>query len=348
MGRLKDKKLFEQIHKYFTEYLPEYRSASEHTLRSYRTAVDMYLGFLKHKHGVSLFDVSFSMITPESLQEYLVYLKEGGASESTCRHRLASLKAFLKYCADMDSTLAVYYLHTNTVAVKSTPVNAAVEYLSEKAIRILLEQPDLTTTKGQRDMFFMILLYDTGARVEELLSARLSDIQTEAPVKMHLFGKGKKHRTVPLADRTIRHYKQYLKKFHPEETRYSDEYIFYTNREGKHHKMCSDTVRSFMKEYGLAARKYCPEIPMNVHPHLFRHSRAMHLYQGGMDLTLVSQWLGHANLQTTLIYAHADTEQKRKAIELATGSMSPVKKNPSSGVYTVNDEDTLRKLYGLK
>ena len=103
-----------------------------------------------------------------------------------------------------------------------------------------------------------------------------------------------------------------------------------------------------MKEYGLAARKYCLEIPDNVHPHLFRHSRAMHLYQGGMDLTLVSQWLGHANLQTTLIYAHADTEQKRKAIELATGSMSPVKKNPSSGVYTVNDEDTLRKLYGLK
>ena len=67
-----------------------------------------------------------------------------------------------------------------------------------------------------------------------------------------------------------------------------------------------------------------------------------------MDLTLVSQWLGHANLQTTLIYAHADTEQKRKAIELATSRESPVKKNPSVKVYTVNDEDTLRKLYGLK
>ena len=96
-----------------------------------------------------------------------------------------------------------------------------------------------------------------------------------------------------------------------------------------------------MREYGLAERKYCPEIPENVHPHLFHHSRAMHLYQGGMDLTLVSQWLGRANLQTMLIYTHADTEQKRKAIELATGSLSPSKKNPSSGVYTVDDEDTL-------
>ncbi len=348
MGRIKDKRLFEHLHKYFTEYLPEYRSASEHTLRSYRTAVNMYLEFLKQKHVVTLFDVSFSMVTSDSIQEYLVCLKKDSSSDSTCRQRFACLKAFLKYCSDLDSTLAVYYLHTNTVAVKSTPVNTAVEYLSEKAIRLLMDQPDITTLKGQRDMFFMILLYDTGARVEEVLSAKLCDVQIEAPAKIHLYGKGKKHRTVPLADRTVRHYKQYLKKFHPEGTSYSDEYIFCTNREGTHHKMCSDTVRSFMKEYGLAARKYCPEIPENVHPHLFRHSRAMHLYQGGMDLTLVSQWLGHANLQTTLIYAHADTEQKRRAIELATSPMSPAKKNPSAGVYTVDDEDTLRKLYGLK
>lgn len=348
MGRLKDKQLFEYLHKYFTEYLPEYRSASDHTLRSYRTAIDMYLEFLKHKHDVSLFDISFSMITPESMQEYLAYLREKGASETTCRHRLTSLKAFLKYCADMDSALAVYYLHTNTISVKCQSSNIGIEYLSEKAIRILIDQPDLATAKGQRDMFFMILLYDTGARVDELISAKICDVQIEPPAKIHLFGKGKKHRTVPLSDRTIQHYKQYLKKFHPEENRYSDAYIFYTNRDGRHHQMCSDTVRSFMKKYGLTARKYCPEIPKNVHPHLFRHSRAMHLYQGGMDLTLVSQWLGHANLQTTLIYAHADTEQKRKAIELATSSLNPSVKNPAPGVYTVDDEDILRRLYGLK
>ena len=102
-----------------------------------------------------------------------------------------------------------------------------------------------------------------------------------------------------------------------------------------------------MRRYGREAQRLCPEIPDNVHPHLFRHSRAMHLYQGGMDLTLVSQWLGHANLQTTLIYAHADTEQKRKAIELAEHSDSPTKKNPSPGRYTIDDEETLKRLYGL-
>ena len=165
---------------------------------------------------------------------------------------------------------------------------------------------------------------------------------------VRLTGKGRKTRTVPLSEKTVAHFKRYMSKFHPESTMYSDEYIFYTNRGGKKHKMSHDAVLTFMRSYGLEARRYCPEIPENVHPHLFRHSRAMHLYQGGMDLTLVSQWLGHANLQTTLIYAHADTEQKRKAIELATSRESPAKKNPSANVYTVSDEDTLRKLYGLK
>ena len=160
MGRLKDKQLFELLNRYFTEYLPEYRSASEHTLKAYRAGVNAFLEFLKKKHDLALFDISFSMITTESLSEYLMYLKSIGNSDSTCRNRLACLKAFLKYCSDIDSTLAFYYMATDTVAVKREPVCVKIDYLSEKAIRLLIDQPDRTTLKGQRDMFFMILLYD--------------------------------------------------------------------------------------------------------------------------------------------------------------------------------------------
>ena len=99
------------------------------------------------------------------------------------------------------------------------------------------------------------------------------------------------------------------------------------------------------QKYVDSARAKCPEIPERVHPHLWRHTRAMHLYQHGMDLTLVSQWLGHANLETTLIYAYADTEHKRQAITRALGD------NAAPGVdlanYTVNDEELLKLLYGL-
>lgn len=349
MGRITDKRLFNLIHDYFILYLPNYKSASEHTLRSYRKALDELLDFVKQKYSITLFEVSFDKINRELLQEFMIYLREEKkCRDSTCNQRFACVKAFLKYCAESDSALTKYYLCTERIAVRKAPENSPVDYLSEKAVRAIIAQPDLETDMGQRDMFFMILLYDTGARVAEMLHARICDIRMDSPATMRLFGKGKKYRQVPLSARTVGHFRKYLKKFHPDEDEYSREYIFYTVHDGEKHKMSDNNVRNFMRRYGCEARKICSEIPENVHPHLFRHSRAMHLYQGGMDLTLVSQWLGHANLQTTLIYAHADTEQKRRAIEQAESPGSPVKKNPSTGRYTVSDEETLKKLYGLK
>ena len=193
----------------------------------------------------------------------------------------------------------------------------------------------------------MILLYDSGARVDEMLNAKICDLRAESTATILLFGNGKKYRQVPLSAKTVGHYKKYLQRFHPGEDAKSREYIFYTIHRGERFRMSDNNVRNFMRRYGNEAREVCPKIPEIVHPHMFRHSRAMHLYQGGMVLTLVSQWLGHANLQTRLIYAHADTEQKRKAIELAEHSGSPTRKSPSTDRYTVSDEETLKKLYGL-
>ena len=114
------------------------------------------------------------------------------------------------------------------------------------------------------------------------------------------------------------------------------------------HPISDRRVRYLLKEYGNKARLVCPEVPPNVHPHLFRHSRAMHLYQAGMDLTFVAQWLGHAQLETSRIYAHADTEHKRKAIAAATPADSPLFSKLNSARYTVSDEETLKRLTGLR
>jgi len=107
-------------------------------------------------------------------------------------------------------------------------------------------------------------------------------------------------------------------------------------------------IRYMLQKYGEMAKTACQDVPENVHPHLFRHSRAMHLYQEGMDLTLISQWLGHAQLETTQIYAYADTEQKRKAIVATTPKDNPLyaKLNPTRCMVT--DEKTLKRLAGLR
>ena len=125
----------------------------------------------------------------------------------------------------------------------------------------------------------------------------------------------------------------------------SAQYLFYTERKGQRKLICDDTVRLMMQKYADLARAKCQEIPAHVHPHLWRHTRAMHLYQHGMDLTLVSQWLGHTNIETTLIYAHADTEHKRQAITKALGDSAAPGVVPEK--YTVSDEEMLQRLYGL-
>ena len=112
--------------------------------------------------------------------------------------------------------------------------------------------------------------------------------------------------------------------------------------------MTEDNVRSLVRKYGISARKSCPEVPENVHPHLFRHSLAMSLYQNGVDLSLISQWLGHSCVETTLIYAHADTEIKRQAIEKAIPDDSELKHFLNAERYTISDEELLKQLCGLK
>ncbi len=349
MGKLKDRVLFNLVREYLTVYLPKQRCASPNTIRSYKKTLEMFLEYAKRVRGIQLFDVTFDMLNRDTVAGFLDDIEEKQhCGVSTRNQRLASIKAFLKYCSDAEPSLTKYYLDVGAVPVKKSASNEIIEYMSERAIRILFEQPDTSDKKELRDLFLMVLLYDSAARVQELLDLRICDVHLGQTPTLTLLGKGRKYRTVPLTMRTVKHFQNYLRVYHAGENEYSVEPLFYTVRRGTRDKLSAQTVRVFLLGYGAEARKYCPEIPENVHPHLFRHSRAMHLYQNGMDLTLISQWLGHANLQTTLVYAHADTEQKRAAIELATGADNPMKQAGKSIGYHIDDEETLKKLYGLK
>lgn len=178
-----------------------------------------------------------------------------------------------------------------------------------------------------------------------LYEARLDGKKLGNFPQVLLFGKGNKVRTVPLMEKTVEHLQQYIAVFHKEESLTSAATLFYVLHKGKKEPMNDETVRVRLQKYADSAREKCPEIPQKVHPHLWRHTRAMHLYQHGMDLSLVSQWLGHANLSTSLIYAYADTQYKREAIEKAMGG-------EHSGITdttlcTVDDDALLKKLYGM-
>jgi site-specific recombinase XerD len=341
--------LFALVHDFFKVYLPNERKLSPNTIRAYRKSLELLLDYVKDKKSIPLKQIKFDMINRKIVTEFLDYLeRERGCSVSTRNHRLHCIRAFYTYAAESDVTIITHWDEVKKVDTAKTP-KKLVEHMSETAVAAVLDQPDIATQKGRRDMFLMLFLFKTGARIQELLDIRLRDIQFGNAPRVTLHGKGSKTRNIPLRENIVNHLREYIKAFHSSEGIYSDQHLFFAEKSGGRKKRLSeDTVRHFVKQYGVEARLVCPEVSENVHPHLFRHSFAMSMYQNGVDLTLLSQWLGHANLSTTLIYAHADTEQKRKAIEKAVPIDSPLKEHINADRYKIDDDETLKLLIGLK
>jgi site-specific recombinase XerD len=348
MKKVADPCLFNLVRNFFKIYLPNEKKCSIHTIRAYRNALELLFDYIKTKQNVNLLEITFEMIDRAAVASFLEWLEmERGCSVSTRNHRLHCIRAFYAYAANVEPTAVIY--RDEVCKVKAAAESKSiVEYMSETAIKVILEQPDITVQKGLRDQFLMLLMYDTGARIQEILDIRLKDISLGYPVTVSLHGKGSKIRSVPIMPKTVEHIQKYIERFHGRYVPHSDQYLFYVDRQGCRKRMTEDNVRRFVNAYGIEAKNVCCEVPDNVHPHIFRHSRAMHLYQHGMALPLISEWLGHSHMETTLIYAYADTELKRMAIEKATSLDSPLRDHLNPERYKVDDEATLKRLYGLR
>ena len=342
-----DKTLYELFSDYFRVYLPHFKKRSEHTIRSYRTALNSLLDFVKAEKGVKLAQVTLDMIDSDMVAKYLAHLDEKNNSLTTRNLRLNCIKAFYSYASEVNSEAVVFANEILKIPKAAVPQYRKVDYISENAINTLLNQPNTRTPKGRRDRFFMLLMYDTGARLAEIRSLKLNSIVWTKKVQVTLFGKGNKERPVPITDMVATELKTYLEEFHPNADKYDDEYLFYVVGRNARNQFSDSIARKIVRGYGESAKNVCPEIPDILHPHMLRHSRAMHLYQKGNDLALIQQWLGHANQETTLVYAYADTEHKRKAIEASIDKNSPLAKRRNTERYTLSDDETVKRLYGL-
>ncbi len=345
-AKLRDEKLFKLIRNYLLVYLPVQREASPHTVTDYRTVLSQYLSFAAEKNSIKLNAVTFDMFNRKNVDAFLDYLTaEKKYSPATRNNRLAAIRAFVSYASACYPEYIALESELSAIKVQKDDPFSKVDYMTENAVTALLNEPDAKTKIGLRDRFLMIFLYDSGARISEALGVRLCDVKLDKSPQVLLFGKGSKVRAVPLMEKTVEHLNQYMYAFHKGESLTSTVTLFYVLHKGKKEPINDETVRVRLQKYADTARKKCPEVPQKVHPHLWRHTRAMHLYQHGMDLSLVSQWLGHANLSTSLVYAYADTEHKRDAIEKAMGG-------EHSGIMdttlcTVDDDELLKKLYGM-
>jgi len=303
---------WQYVRDYLTVNLPKIRSLSPKTVDSYRQSIATYCSFLKEKSGTAFSHVSFEQITRDSVINFIRWLREEKkCSASTCNLRLSSLKSFLKYCTEADIGLYAVYQGVKKVPLTKT-AHTSVGYMTDAAFKALLAQPDIRTERGLRNRMIIMLLYDTGTRVQELVDIKVTDLHLEARNPfITVTGKGRKTRSIPLMDKTVLHLKEYLQRFHPEAADGTGRPLFYSTRDGKPHVLCTDAVSVMLKSYGEAAREMCPEVPLRVHPHLIRHTRATHLYRAGMPLSYVAEFLGHVSVSTTQIYATASVEMLR-------------------------------------
>ena len=344
-----DDALYPTIRDYLRVHLAKLRNLSEHTVRSYANALTEFVEHVSRQRRIPMRSVAFADFTKRSVCDFLDHLEnERKRSVATRNLRLNAIRGFLSYAASCDVSAVAIRNDVATVPFKKPRQSGIVEHMTTKAVSAIFTAVDMKSQRGFRDLCLLAMLYDTGARVQELLDIRLADVDLGKSPTVMLRGKGRKTRVVPMSVRMAALLREYVSRAHCGKTRNSEDNLFFTVRNGCPTRMTEDNVRHLARHYGTMARKCCKEVPKNVHPHLFRHSRAMHLYEHGMDLMLVSQWLGHAQFKTTLIYARADPEMKRKAIERATAKDARLRDLIKPKRMKVDDDDLLKRLYGLK
>lgn len=184
-------------------------------------------------------------------------------------------------------------------------------------------------------------MYDSAARDCEMLGLKLEDFHDDNNT-VYLWGKGAKPRLVPVSKETTALFSNYRKKFHISSS--MQDSLFYTVHQNRKTQMSDDNVARFLKKYLDIVRAGNPRVPEKVTPHMFGHSRAMHLYRAGMPLALLAEFLGHEDPETTRIYAYADTEMKRMAIEKVSQTSDAVTGIPTEKAFWEGDDDIIGRL----
>lgn len=293
---------------YFIEYLMQQRAVSPQTISSYRDTFRLLLEFIHQHLGKEASDVSLNDIDAKLVLAFLTHLEvDRHNSVRTRNARLVTLRSFLKYAAHKDISALAVIQSTLAIPMKRFD-KKLVGFLSRDEIQSLLDAPDTSTWCGQRDRVLLATMYNTGARVSEIIGLRVSDIVFGQTPYVHILGKGRKERTVPLWRTTTMQIKHWL----PQIGASPDQRLF-PNRSGQ--AMTRSNVTDRLKHVIVSAGVQCPHLLSRaISPHVIRHSTAQHLLQSGVDLTVIALWLGHESPVTTHMYMQADLTMKERAL----------------------------------
>jgi integrase/recombinase XerC len=299
-------RLAELITAFFTKHLAAERHASSHTIASYRDTFRFLLVHVAESTSRKVSQLTLDDFSPDAILGFLESLEHRGNSVSTRNARLAAVRAFCACVATRDPAAAAMAQKILHIPFKKA-VGRVVGYLAKDELEAILAQPDRTTRKGRRDDLVLALLYDTGARVQELLDLCPADFRLDRLPLVRLTGKGRKQRIVPLLPATAT-----LVRTHLEETSRLPSDIGRLFRNYRGEPLTRSGVAFLLDQYRQRAIGRSPKLARKgISPHSCRHTKAMQMLQAGIAPVTIKDVLGHAHLKTLEAYVHADLEMKR-------------------------------------
>lgn len=306
---------FSMTYEFLEVYLPHQTGHSLCTVKSYRDALTLFRRYLLNIRGMSISKFTFGQCGRDCVLGFMDHLKSEGCAPSTRNQRLAAIKSYIWFASDKDISIQSIALEISKIP-RCKEHEPERDVLPEAAISAILSQP-ANTRMGLRDRTLLVLMYDSACRLDEILSLTIDNVNIDRNNSyVRVEGKGDKERVVSVSEAAAAHLQQYIKVYRNRDNPATD-LLFYTIIKGRAGKMSEGNVERLLSQYADKARSSCPEMPDTVYPHMLRRTRATHMYQDGVALPLISRILGHANLDTTTIYAKPSIGMMRKAMESA-------------------------------
>jgi len=297
--------------RFLSHYLPVQKGLSVNTVAAYRDAIKLLLCYAADTVQKPLEKLAVEDLTEKVVLGFLDYVQEARRCSARTRNaRLAAVHSLFAFIAREEPELFAQCQTIRAIPLKRTE-HRTIDYLEENEMQALLDSVESNSRTAIRDRALFLLLYNTGARVSEIVELKLCDLRLDGTPQVDLLGKGRKHRVCPLWPETVAALRAYLKQRAPRQP--ATEHLF-LNANGV--AITRFGIRHTTAKYAAASQHRCPSIKTkSVSPHTIRHTTAMHLLRSGNDVNMVSYWLGHVDINTTHIYLEIDMETKRKMLE---------------------------------
>jgi site-specific recombinase XerD len=313
---MKNKDFDYYVTSFFTKYLTGERNLSVNTISSYRDTFKLLLVFFRDEKDLQPDKVTLSELTRENILHYLDWLETNRGTKKSSRNiRLSAIHSFVKYA--MVEDIDHFSEYQKILAIKNKKSSSRIiPYLTIEEVKAILSAPDTETIRGRRDKVLLTVMYDTAARVSEICSLKVDDIRLEKPETVRITGKGNKTRIVPIMGNTADILRKYIEENNLNILKYSTREFLFSNNQN--HKLTRAGITYILKKYSaIAEEKSKLTFSIDIHPHVLRHSKAVHMLEAGVPLIYIRDFLGHVSVTTTEIYARVSQQNKRKVLENA-------------------------------